>query len=366
MAKKIKILHIIPRFEVGGAEMLVWHYARLMNGTDFEIAVASCVEDGPFRAEFEKLGVRVWAGSRVRMGGRLGVWRELKKFTDGWQPEIVHTHLMAGDFFGYLLKRRSAGKIRWISTQHNVEFHTSWPRRLLWRIILPHADRVIAVAKKVRQYTMNNFGVQEEKIITVRNGVDLKNWIAISSAGLFRGDKLRLATIGRLEEQKGHIYLVRALAELKEINWSWDVFGDGSLSKLLESEAQRLGIADRIVWHGVVSAVYQKLDDIDVVIQPSLWEGLCIVVMEAMAAGKCVLASVPAGEELIDGGRTGMLVAEGDARALKDALQYLYSYPEIGRDMGARARETAREKFDIKNNVEEIKGLYKFLDGQNL
>jgi len=362
---KIKILHLIPRFEVGGAEMLVWHYSRLMNGADFEIAVGSCVEDGQFRAEFEKLGVKVFVGSRVKMKGRRGVWRELKKFVDQWQPDIIHTHLMASDFFGYLIKKRSRGKIRpalggvnWISTQHNVEFNTSLPRRLLWRFILPKADQVIAVAQKVQKYCLDHFGVQAEKLATILNGIDLQNWLAVDNSHLFTGDRLRIATIGRLENQKGHVYLLRALEQLKEINWSWDIFGDGSKRSNLEAAARRYGIDDRLVWHGVTDQVYNHLNNIDLMIQPSLWEGLSLVVMEAMAAGKAILTTKIAGEELIDNGHTGMLVAEGDVGAIKDAIQYLYSRPDVGRGLGAKAHAHAKENFSIEKSIERIGDLY--------
>ncbi|MFA7653482.1 MAG: glycosyltransferase family 4 protein [Candidatus Magasanikbacteria bacterium] len=358
MDKKVKILHLIPRFEIGGAEKMVWHYARLMNTDNFEIAVASCVEDGLFRKEYEKLGVRVWVGSRALMGGRLGVWRALKKFTTEWQPDIVHTHLMASDFFGYLIKKLSGRKIIWISTQHNVEFNTSFLRRLLWRFILPKADAVVAVADKVNNYCLNNFGVQAQKLYTIFNGVDLKNWLNVPSEKLFAGDKLRLATVGRLEEQKGHIYLLRALAQLPDINWSWEIFGNGSLLKLLQSEAEKFGIADKITWHGTVINVSDKLDNIDVVIQPSLWEGLCIVVIEAMASGRCVLATDPAGEELIVQNKTGLLVPPADLDALAEAIKFLYAHPEAGRLIGENARAYAQENFGIEKNIESLIGLY--------
>ncbi len=361
MNTKIKILHLIPRFEVGGAEMLVWHYSRLMNDEDFEIAVGSCVADGAFRAEFEKLGIKVFVGSRDQMKGRLGVGRELKKFIAEWQPDIIHTHLMASDLFGYLTKNRSKGKIIWISTQHNVEFNTSLLRRLLWRLILPKADKVIAVAQKVQKYCMDNFGVQAEKVVTILNGIDLEPWLQVDSTHLFAGDKLRIASIGRLEKQKGHIYLLRALAQLKEINWSWDIFGDGSKRQELEAAAKRYHINDRIVWHGVTSKAYEQFNNIDLVVQPSLWEGLSLVMMECMAAGKAVLATKIAGEELIDNGHTGMLVPAGDVGALKDALEYFYSHPEVGRELGERARAQARDNFGIEKNVAKISDVYKTL-----
>ncbi|MFA6486693.1 MAG: glycosyltransferase, partial [Candidatus Magasanikbacteria bacterium] len=182
-------------------------------------------------------------------------------------------------------------------------------------------------------------------------------WLNVSGE-IFNGDKLRIATIGRVETQKGHKYLLHALARLKNINWSWDIFGDGSLAMSYKNEAQKLGIADRIVWHGVVPDVENYLTNIDLVIAPSLWEGLSLVVMEVMGAGRCIIVTGPAGDELVDAGKTGLTVPARDVHALAEAIKFLYVTPAVARERAVNAREYARTHFSIEKNLIALRNLY--------
>ena len=169
----ITVVHIIPRLYPGGAERLVLQYAEELHDRDCSIYVMSSVGDGALRPLFESTKATLIIGSREKQGGRWGVWKFLKRELIRIKPNIIHTHLMGGDMIGYLWKRVSPKTI-WISTAHNVEFHTSLIKRIAWKIFLKKVDAVIAVSDSVAAYSHEHFSVPEEKIHIIYNGVDTK------------------------------------------------------------------------------------------------------------------------------------------------------------------------------------------------
>lgn len=357
--KKVKILYIMPRLVAGGAEKMVLYYARLLNPEKFEVAVASTVDEGALRPLFEAAKIKLFVGLS-RSDGRFAVARKLRIFARDFQPDIIHTHLLGGDIFGYLFKAFWRPSALWISTQHNVEFRTPWFRRWIWKGILRRADKVIAVADKVERYDRKYFKLSQKSLAVLKNGIETSLLSSIKRP-IGETKPWQLGIVGRLEKQKGHIFLFKALAKVKEIDWQLNIFGDGTEKDALLELAEEEGIADYIVWHGVVSDPVKIYSSIDILIQPSLWEGLSLVIMEAMAAGRAIIASEPAGEELIKNKLTGLLVAPGDTEIIITALNYALSHPEEIRTMASAARSEALKHFDIVTNVGALEKIYESL-----
>lgn len=356
-SKRLKILHLFPVFNVGGAEMLVLQYFNFLDPQRFDVYVASTVEDGALREKFLDAS-RVFVVSRRAHGGRLGAWRVLKKYVDQLQPDIIHTHIVSADFFGFLLKRRYGNKVKWISTQHNVEHHSPWLDRAVLRTVLPYADRVIAVSPVVHKYVVAGLGVSAHAVTTVLNGITLAPWQSVPPVTISTSQPLRLATIGRLEKQKGHAILFSALAALHDVSWQLTVFGAGRELANLKNLAKRLGIEEQITWAGVALDLPKRLEAVDVVVQPSLWEGLSLTVMESMAAGRPVIASEVAGAGLITNGVTGWCVPTGDSGALASALRKVMSEPAGIVSVGNAAKEYALNRFGLENHLGQIAKIY--------
>ncbi|HRH23924.1 MAG TPA: glycosyltransferase [Candidatus Magasanikbacteria bacterium] len=355
----MKVVQIIPRLYPGGAERLVLQYAEEFSTRDCSVHVMSSVGDGALRPLFERTNAELIVGSREKHGGRWGVWKFLKRELMRIQPDIVHTHLMGGDMIGYLWKRMSPKTI-WISTAHNVEFHTSLLKRIAWKMFLKKADAVIAVSDAVAAYSHEHFSVPEEKIHIIYNGVDTKQWKKIP-AKVMHADTLSFATIGRLEEQKGHVYALQALAQLQNIPWTYHVYGQGSLENSLKHSAQTLGIADRVIWHGQHTDMARAFEEIDVVVQPSLWEGMSLVVLESMAVGRVVVASSAAGSGIIEDGVTGYLCETGNAADLARVLRTIVENSQDSIRIAKRGRVQVEKRFDINNHYRAVKNLYSSL-----
>lgn len=351
----VKILYIIPRFTVGGAEKMVLQYARYFKARGFDIAVASAVGGGGLEQQFRDSGIEIFVAEKKCCFNLFKNYKYLKNIKKIFKPDIIHTHVFSADVAGYLLHRG----VKWISTQHNVGAEHSRFRKLVLRFILRRAKKVIAVSPAVADFCAKELRLKAEKIALIKNGIETEKWLAVPAVDLSSGRELQLATIGRLEKQKGLIYLLRALAEVKNLSWHLHIFGAGSLQEELKQRARQLGLPDRITWHGVQSNMLAELKNIDVVIQPSLWEGMSLVIMEAMASGRLVIASTPAAEELIVHEKTGLVVLPADPHALAKALHWIYQNQEQAKVIASAGRNYAKENFNIEENMAALEKIYK-------
>lgn len=354
----MKILHLIPRFTAGGAEQLVLAYAKHLSESGVKVVVGSVVGGGELEEKFRKTGAEIFVGENRGIINFCRNYTRLRK-SYGGQVEIIHSHVFSADVMGFLLARKL--KIKWVSTQHNVEANAPVWRKLVWKKILRSADKVIAVSDSVYDFCSREWRLSKDKVVLIKNGIELEQWLLVNADELLAAPLLRLATIGRLEKQKGHEILLRALAQLK-IDWHLDVFGDGSLLEELQSLSRKLGIEKKIAWRGVVLNMPSELNKIDVVVQSSLWEGMSLVVMEAMASGRVVIASEPAAAGLIQDNKTGIVVKSSDVRALTQAIESVASDRAHARSLAVSARNHAQEHFGIEKNISSLEELYESIE----
>ena len=156
--------------------------------------------------------------------------------------------------------------------------------------------------------------------------------------------------VARLEPVKGVEFFVRAVADLLEDHpdVGFAVAGAGSQEQALRSLATMLGLQDRIAWLGNVSAVALLLSEMDIVVLPSLSEGLPMVALEAMALGRPIVATRVGGiPEIVVDGETGVLVPPGDHRSLAAAIGALLSDTERARTMGHAGQDRVQDAFTV-------------------
>lgn len=354
----MKILHLIPRFTAGGAEKLVLAYAKHLSESGVKVVVGSVVGGGELEEKFREKGIEIVVGGKR---GFVNFWinyRNYAEITRKLKIEIIHSHVFSADVMGFLLARKL--RIKWVSTQHNIETNAPLWRRLVWKIILRSADKVIAVSDSVYDFCLREWHLPKDKVVLIKNGIELEQWLSVGADELLAAPQLRLAAIGRLEKQKGHEILLRALAQLK-IDWHLDVFGDGSLFEELRSLSRKLGIEKKIAWRGVVLNMPSELSKIDIVVQPSLWEGMSLVVMEAMASGRVVIVSEAAAVGLVEDNKTGIVAPIGDAQVLAEALLCVWHDKNASREIASAALEYAKRNFGIERNLKQVLEFYSAL-----
>ena len=175
-------------------------------------------------------------------------------------------------------------------------------------------------------------------------------------------DALVLGTLGRLTEQKGQRLLLQAVAALARDLPDLVLFlaGAGPLRDDLEAEAARLGLADRVRFLGLRRDRPTLFAAMDVFVLPSRWEGLSLALVEAMGAGRAVVATDVGGNpEVVHNGRTGLLVRPNDADALADAIGTLCRDHDLRAALGDAAAVDARARFSIEQHVAQLSALYR-------
>jgi len=352
---KKNILYIIPRFTTAGAETLVLQYARHAKDAGHDVAVVSVVGGGELEAAFQELDISIHVAAKKDLFSSWRQFLRIKKYVQQFSPDIIHTHVFSADVVGFLLCKYT--KV-WISTQHNIGKEFSFIRKKVLSFCLSYADAVTAVSDAVYNFCRKDLRLKNSSIEVIKNGVDTSKWTKIKG-DILKQDTIQLASIGRLEPQKNHVFLLRSLANIdRSILWHMHIYGDGSLKKDLQTLAQQLHISEYITWHGVERDMEKVYRSVDVVVQPSRWEGLSLVVMEAMAAGRLVVASHAAGAELIHDKKDGLLVDIEDDTAIATLMDSIDSHRTDMQKIAKQAQVHAKKTFSLDTHLSVIEALY--------
>jgi glycosyltransferase involved in cell wall biosynthesis len=236
------------------------------------------------------------------------------------------------------------------------------------RLVGRFVDRYIAVSEANARYLADEKGLPRKKIAVIRNGCDLERFDPDHRppAGLktklgFRESDRVLVVAARLEPQKGHAVLMRALP--KVFSEFPDVrvvcLGDGYLRGELELQTGVLGLGRNIRFLGHQSNVADWFAQADFTVLPSLWEGLPLTAIESLAAGRAVVAtSVDGTPEVVVDGKTGLTVPPNDPERLASAIRSLLLDPSLAKRMGQDGREWVSKNFSQERQIRETQEIY--------
>lgn len=375
MQGKARICHIFKITGVSGSENHLLTLASHLDHSRYRLTFCLLVEREPdlsaYIATLEAIGVEV-----VRFPIRadldpLLLWR-LVRFLRVQRPDVVHTHLIHGDLYG-TLAARLAGVPHVVSTKHNDDaFRQRGFYAWLDRALARYQNQIITISHHLRRFYVEVEGLPADKISTIHYGLDPGAFLQRVGEGAdvraelgMPADVPLVGVVGRLTEQKGHAYLLDAFAEVIQALPSAHllVVGDGELRPALEQQAARLGLQDSVTFTGRREDVPRIMMALDVLVMPSLWEGFGLVLLEAMAAGKPVVASrVSAIPEIVVEGETGLLVPPADPKALAQALLVILVDPTRAVGMGHRGRARLEQEFTIGKIIESTNQVYSDLE----
>jgi len=307
-----------------------------------------------------KLGIRTRAVPRVGRRGRLaGVFR-LWQAVRAERPAIFHAHLSWPLACKYGVQAAWLARVPGIvgTAQLYLELRGSPHYPLALR---PHR-RIIAVSEEVKARYAEDLHVPTRKLVVVRNGILVPPLDPSSDAAL-RAELLRgrpdylVFTPARLHPQKGHAILLTAAAQVSEATFV--MAGDGPLRTELEQQARTLGVAERCVFLGYRADVPALLAAADLVVLPSLYEGLPVSILEAMAAQRPVVATAIGGtDEAITHDQTGLLVPAGDSTALAIAIRRLRADPALAKRLAAAGRQRVEREFSSARTASRVMKVY--------
>jgi colanic acid/amylovoran biosynthesis glycosyltransferase len=313
-----------------------------------------------------------------RPGARGRVWQvfyfgEAVLAWDHWRRtgvQHVHSHFVSVSadiamLASHLGKRSGEGPTAWSATVHGlIELRdVQWPR-LVKKI--GDADAIVCISDFTRSQLM---AVVDEdqwpKLHVVRCGIEPA---AYERVGEPPEGRPRVLCVGRLVPEKGQPVLLHAFARLVErgVDAELELVGHGPAENDLKRLAEQLGVADRVIFAGAVGqdAIRAHYAAASVFCLPSFWEGIPVVLMEALACRRPVIATAVAGvRELVRDGETGLLVSPGREDELADALERLLGDPALGRRMGEAGRRYVAECYDVDSSAESLARLFGGLIG---
>lgn len=340
---------LVPALAVRGFAMRVYSMRA--------IAHPEILERLAPHARVEIIGeARLWRGS-----GLLHVARELKT----WPAQVVQTALPTSDMIGRSLAFLTRVPVIFSSVRGQNVDKPNW-QRWLDRRTARLAKAVIFNDREAVPMAIRHEGVHPDQVVYIPNGV------AITSARRPFAEVRRelntppeatvIATIARLHPSKGQQYLLRAFRLVRDrhpgaVLW---LVGDGECRAALEREAAELGIAASVRFAGTRRDVRDVLDAIDLFALPSLWEGMPNALMEAMAAGRPVVASdTDAIGELVIDGKTGWMVRPGDADGLARCMIEILANPVRAAEIGQAGLQHVRQHFSLESMADAYAALYR-------
>jgi glycosyltransferase involved in cell wall biosynthesis len=354
-----KVLYVITELDVGGAEKALYELATRLSRAAWQPEVACLSGTGILGADLRERGIPVhFLHARGAWDVR-ALWR-LRRPIRG--ADIVHSFLYHANMAARLAAV-GTGVAAVVCSARVAERSRPGRRRL---DCLTHrlVDAEVCVSAGVRDFLASG-GFPKRKLFVIPNGVDVQRFEGRDAAfkerlGI-RPDAPLITTIGRLHEQKGMAYLLRAASSVlrSHPHCHFLIVGTGPLEGELRAAARALHLADGLTFFGHCDDVPAVLKATDVFVLASLWEGMPNVILEAMAAGLPIVATrVEGTEDLIEHGETGMLVLPRDVPGLASGITRFLDEPERAQRFGAAARERVRSHFSLESMVRRHEALY--------
>ena len=372
----LRVAHIIKATRISGAEA---HLLALLPGLrerGVDARLIMLVEpDKPMDDMLQRAEACGIPTSRLSIGRDIdprALWK-LRRAIRGIKPDLLHTHLVHADLYGYLAGR-AAGASLVISSRHNDDpfrYRDRWRRihRWLWRRV----DAGIAISHAIKNFAVEIEDAPAEKITVVHYGDD-SLWQSDSDIREAR-ERLRtelglppdariLGMVCRLVEQKGIPYALDATRRVQDSckNTHLVIAGDGEKAVELRRLAKALGIAERAHWLGWREDAADLMAGFDILLMPSLWEGFGLVLLEAMSRRVPVIASrVSAIPEIVVHGETGILIEPRDVEGMAAAITRLLSDRTLRMHMGLLAAARVEEHFSRQRMVDNTLKVYREL-----
>ncbi len=344
----VKILHIVGDSKFGGAAHSIIRIAQLWSASGWEAQILTT--DPVFQAAASRAGVGVANVDYVRrdirplqdLAGLIGLWRFLRRE----KVTIVHTHTTKAGFIGRLAARLAGVPII-VHTAHGFAFHerSSWSKIAFYtameRIAARCCDQIVTVSEFHREWAQRLGIADGGKLKAIPNGIPDTRAPQGSSRRETRAslgvadDDILLLTHGRLAPEKGLEDLLDALGEMRgraQRRVRLVLAGEGPLRESLERRVQSLGLSEHVRFPGFRDDIGALLAAADIVALPSLREGLSIALLEAMSAGRAIIAT-SIGSNL----EAARNAAAGD--------------PVLRAELGQRAREVWEQNYTLDRTL---------------
>ncbi|HWK56126.1 MAG TPA: glycosyltransferase [Parapedobacter sp.] len=371
--RKLKILHTIRQGKIGGGESHVLDLVTHLNSIHFESVILAFTY-GPMVSLLTQKGFKVYVIETTRPFD-FRIWPKVKKILATEKIDILHAHGTRAASNTILSAKRLG--LTTIYTVHGWSFHKNqnflikFIRIKSEQFLVRKSDITLCVSENNMKEGKAKFAM--ERTCVIKNGVDQHKFSLNrqfkdirTELGIDRSVTL-VGFIGRITEQKDPGTLIKAIALLpNDANIRFLIVGNGDMKKTIVDMATSLNVSEKIVFQDFRQDVPDLLNAIDIFCLPSLWEGLPIAVLEAMAMGKAVIATAVDGtKEIITHQHNGLLIATKRSDQLANAIQKL-TEKKIEREMlGKEALNTISTNYNIQKMVNKIESVYSTVNAKH-
>lgn len=368
--RKIKILETIRQGQIGGGESHVLDLVKGMNKAEFEPVVLSFT-DGPMVDRLKAMGIKTYVVETLKPFN-LTTYNAVKDILRNEEIDILHAHGTRA-LSNTIFPAKSLG-LPAVYTVHGWSFHQDQPfhirrmRELSEKFLTDQVNVTISVSNSNQRDGIERFSMKRSRVINY--GIDLQRFNPDRPMNDLRAElgiepgKTVVGYLVRMTVQKDPFTLIRAIAEVakKTRDIQFLFIGDGDLKQASMNLANELNVSDMIKFHAFRTDIPEVLNTFDIYTLPSLWEGLPIGMLEAMAMKKAIVATpVDGTKEAILEGHNGLLVPCKAHESLAAAILRLHESKEMQKILGENARLTVEKTFDVRMMVNNNESLYREL-----
>ena len=373
-----KILYFITQSEYGGAQRYVFDLANNL-GREFEVAVALGEQgkDGKLAKKLEENNIKYYIIPHLKRSisplNEILAFFEISKLIKNYQPNIIHLNSskisILGSLAGLFIKLKIKN-LKIIYTVHGWVFNEPLPAPVKWfylwaeKFTAKFKDKIICVSESDRQVALKYKIAPVEKLITIHNGLAPVNFYTREEALPLlakerAGGEVFIGSIGNLYKTKGFEYFIEAAGILThKLNTpaTFIIIGEGKERKALENLIAKYNLKNNFILAGSIDEAARLLPAFDVYVCSSVKEGLSYTLIEAMQAGRPIVATAVGGNpEMIENEKTGLLSKPADARDLAEKIKTLLNNKTLALELGQNAKAKAMAEFGLEKMVEQTK-----------
>lgn len=364
---KLKILHLMATNFVGGPEKQILNHALSVNRDKFEIIVGSFSEGKPINPLIEEAKLNrlpVFLIDSKSSFNPAQIFR-LKKFLKNQKIDLLCTHGYKANFLGFWATLgndipRIAFVRGWTGEDWKVRLY-DW----LDRFWIRWADRIVCVSE-AKKKELIRLRVPAEKIEVTYNAfspqrVKLNPGFNLREQFKLPADSKIVASFGRLSPEKGQKYLILSAKKIAEqaSKIKFLIFGEGKGRNSLEKLIKELNLQENVILAGFVRNIFDYMNQVDLIVNPSLTEGLPNVILEALALKKPVVATAVGGTpEIIEDQRTGYLLPPKNPSALGNKILYALQHTEESQRLAQAGFNLLQTKFSLETQTQKLQNLY--------
>ena len=345
-----EIIFVHSRLTMGGAERLRLSLLRELYRRGIPCRICLLQEVGELVEPIRAVGFPVDVLGVSTSLYSVSTQRKLRSYFKQHQPRVVHAGLFVTNVH-VTAAVKSSSICPVVIEEHGHSSWKKWHHRLLDRKVCRRADAVLCCSRSVKRHVQSVIQIPDDRFFPIHNCVDP---VPIASDGRVSTEQLRrelgissqsfvVGAVGKLRTEKGYTYLLQAWRKfIATANDTCNlvIVGDGPLRQQLQNQAADL---KGVIWTGQSTDVAKMMSVMDVFAFPSIDEGLGIALLEAMNAGKAVIASDTGGiPEVVDNNRNGLLASPRDSMQLAERLTELYRNPDKRKALAAAAKNDIR------------------------